>query len=280
MASFTTSLGLILPVQGEYSGSWGDVVNNYLTTYVDSAVAGAQTLSADADVTLTKSTGAALGATSSQYAILLCTGARTAIRYINVPNASKIYIVINATTGGFSVTVRGSTGPTTGVTVANGGTAVLAWNGSDFADIGASTAGNRTINGNETVTGNLSVGGNVTSNLNITGSKLVMTTGAIQEHKSSIAASDIDLTTGNCFTKTISGTTTFTVSNVPSSGTVASFILDLTNGGSATINWWSGVKWPGGVAPSLTASGRDALGFYTYDGGTTWTGVLIGKDIK
>ena len=100
------------------------------------------------------------------------------------------------------------------------------------------------------------------------------------ETKVAVAASDIDLSVGNWFTKTISGTTTFTVSNVPASGTTGSFILDLTNGGSATINWWTGTKWAGGTAPTLTASGRDVLGFYTYDGGTTWTGLVLGKDVK
>lgn len=101
-----------------------------------------------------------------------------------------------------------------------------------------------------------------------------------KEIRVAVAASDIDLSLGNYFTKTISGTTTFTVSNTPTSGTAASFILDLTNGGSATVNWWSNVKWAGGTAPTLTTSGRDSLGFYTYDAGTTWTGLVLGKDIK
>lgn len=95
-----------------------------------------------------------------------------------------------------------------------------------------------------------------------------------------ISASDIDVAAANYFSKTISGTTTFTVSNVPSSGTVAAFVLELTNGGSATINWWSGVKWPAGIAPTLTTAGRDVLGFYTRDGGTTWTGMVMAKDAK
>jgi len=101
-------------------------------------------------------------------------------------------------------------------------------------------------------------------------------TGA-KETQVAIAASAIDLTLGNYFTKTISGTTTFTISNTASSGTVNSFILDLTNGGSATVNWWTGVKWAGGTAPTLTASGRDVLGFFTEDGGTTWNGFVLGK---
>lgn len=101
-----------------------------------------------------------------------------------------------------------------------------------------------------------------------------------RENQFAISASNIDLSMANYFTKTISATTTFTVSNVAPSGTTSAFILSLTNGGSQTINWWSGVKWAGGTAPSLTSSGRDVLGFFTYDGGTIWTGLLLGKDIK
>lgn len=104
--------------------------------------------------------------------------------------------------------------------------------------------------------------------------------GASQEKRVAMAASDIDLRTGNYFTRTVSTTTTLTVSNTPAAGTAASFILDLTNGGSATVNWWSGMKWAGGTAPTLTTSGRDVLGFFTHDGGTTWTGLLLGKDVK
>jgi hypothetical protein len=102
----------------------------------------------------------------------------------------------------------------------------------------------------------------------------------LKETKVAVAASAIDLSLGNYFTKTISGTTTFTVSNVPASGTTASFILELTNGGSATVNWWTGRTWAGGTAPTLTASGVDVLGFYTYDGGTTWRGFVLATDIK
>ena len=97
------------------------------------------------------------------------------------------------------------------------------------------------------------------------------------ETQTAISASAIDLTLGNYFTKTISTTITFTISNTASSGTVNSFILDLTNGGSATVTWWTGVKWAGGTAPTLTSSGRDVLGFFTEDGGTTWNGFVLGK---
>lgn len=90
----------------------------------------------------------------------------------------------------------------------------------------------------------------------------------------------IDLSKGSFFSKTISAATTFTISNVPASGFVGSFILELTNAGAYTITWWASIKWQGGVAPTLTSSGRDVLGFYTRDGGTTWNGILMSKDIK
>jgi hypothetical protein len=92
--------------------------------------------------------------------------------------------------------------------------------------------------------------------------------------------SAINLAFGNLFTKTVSSSTTFTVSNVPVSGSVSSFILELTDAGAYTVTWWSGVKWAGGAAPALTASGVDVLGFYTHDGGTTWRGLVLVKDSK
>ena len=101
-----------------------------------------------------------------------------------------------------------------------------------------------------------------------------------REVRVAMPANAIDLATGNLFTKTISGATTLTVSNVPTTGTAASFILELTNAGSAAITWFSGVKWAGGTAPILTASGVDVLGFYTHNGGTTWRGFLLSKDSK
>lgn len=137
------------------------------------------------------------------------------------------------------------------------------YTGSDVTSLGELASG-------DTVT--IPSGSTVTSST-ITTSTL---TGA-KETQVAISASAIDLTLGNYFTKTISGTTTFTISNTASSGTVNSFILDLTNGGSATVNWWTGVKWAGGTAPTLTVSGRDVLGFFTEDGGTTWNGFVLGK---
>jgi hypothetical protein len=132
--AYSPLLGLALPVTGELSGTWGTTVNNYITSFLDSAVSGTQTLSSDLDVTLTVTNGTALGSTSSQYAVLLCSGVRSAIRNITAPAQSKTYVVINSTTGGFAVNLRGA-GPTTGVQIAAGEYALCAWNGTDFIKI-------------------------------------------------------------------------------------------------------------------------------------------------
>jgi len=100
---------------------------------------------------------------------------------------------------------------------------------------------------------------------------------ALQEVRVAMAANNVDLTAGNWFTKTIAAPTTFTISNVPAAGTAASFVMELTNAGSQTITWPTGTKWAGGVAPTLTVSGVDILGFYTHDGGTTWRGLTLEK---
>lgn len=104
---------------------------------------------------------------------------------------------------------------------------------------------------------------------------------AIQEHKIAMAANDIDVSLGNYFTKTFTaGAVSLTLSNVPASGTVAAGILEATNAGLATITYPSGSKWAGGTAPTLSSAGKDILGWYTHDGGTTINWLVLGKDVK
>jgi len=145
----TSLLGLALPVEGELDGTWGDVVNDSITSLVDSAVAGTTILSADADVTLTDTS---LAANQARQAILRWTASNGATtRNITAPARSKPYIVINAGTG--SCVLRGA-GPTTGITIAAAESCVAAWNGSDFVKVStnAAGAGGVTLDGVQTLT--------------------------------------------------------------------------------------------------------------------------------
>lgn len=100
----------------------------------------------------------------------------------------------------------------------------------------------------------------------------------IADTQAAITAANIDLSAAEFFYKTITANTTFTLSNIPASPRAALFFVVLTNGGAFTLTWWAGIKWAGGSAPTLTASGKDMLGFTQVDG--VWLGVVIGKDFK
>lgn len=148
--SYTSLLGLALPVQGELTGTWGDTVNDYITKYVDASVAGTQTISgSQTAVTLSTTTGTTLsqagsGATgSAQYMVINCTGNPAGLLTVTAPATSKMYVIINGTSTAQSVKIVGP-GPTTGVTVLSGDKALVAWNGTDFVRVGASAGGSNT----------------------------------------------------------------------------------------------------------------------------------------
>ena len=66
-----------------------------------------------------------------------------------------------------------------------------------------------------------------------------------------MGANDVDCSAGNYFTKTITGATTFTFSNAPTS-VVYSFTMEVTLNGSNAITWPAAVKWNADTAPTLT----------------------------
>jgi hypothetical protein len=152
--AYTSLLGLALPVTGELQGTWGDTVNDSITSLLDTAVAGTTSLTTDTDTTLSDTDGAS---NQSRQAIVLWNPASgTVTRNITAPARSKTYVVINATGGTQSIVFRG-VGPTTGVTILAGEKAVVAWNGSDFVKV--STFGGSPSFTNVTVTGTTTLSG-------------------------------------------------------------------------------------------------------------------------
>jgi hypothetical protein len=125
--AYTSLLGFALPVTGELSGTWGDVVNNSITQLVEDSVAGSATqVVTSGNWTLTTTGSGA--ANQARAAILIPTGTPGVTRNIIAPSSSKAYIVNNQTDS--SIVVKGSA--TSGCTIVAGQTAVVAWNGSDF----------------------------------------------------------------------------------------------------------------------------------------------------
>jgi hypothetical protein len=118
------------------TGTWGDTVNNSITSLLDTAIAGTTTLSTDADVTLTTTT---LASNQARQAIILWTAGGTVTRTITAPASSKTYIVINKTSSTQSIKLVGA-GPTTGITIVAGESVQAAWNGVDFIRIASTSA--------------------------------------------------------------------------------------------------------------------------------------------
>ena len=166
-SSYTTSLRLVLPVTGELTGTWGDTVNNGLTELVEAAIARTAAITmTDADKALTTANEAADEARCMF--ISLSGGSLTATRDVICPSVSKLYVVLNATTGGQAIRFKTAAG--TGVTIPNGHRALLycdgtnvtaaiglpplsstGSNGSALSSLGALAAGTQAKTANYTV---------------------------------------------------------------------------------------------------------------------------------
>lgn len=88
-------------------------------------------------------------------------------------------------------------------------------------------------------------------------------------------ATALDITTGQYFTATLTGATTFTFDGaVPAAGLAFGVILKLTNAAAGVV-WPSGTKWTDGD-PTGTVN-TDIYVLMTDDGGTTWHGSIVAR---
>jgi len=77
---------------------------------------------------------------------------------------------------------------------------------------------------------------------------------------------------------TLGGNRTLAVSNA---GTASTFTIKLVQDGtgSRTVTWWSGIKWSGGAAPTLTTTAGKA-DYFTFltDGSGSYAGFTAGQN--
>jgi hypothetical protein len=247
--AYTSLLGLALPVTGELSGTWGDTVNNSITSLLDSAIAGTTTLSSDTDVTLSTTTGAS---NTSREAILLWTAGGTVTRTITAPAQSKIYTVINASSSTQSIKVVGA-GPTTGVTIVKGEAAVIAWNGSDFVKV-SNTGGSFTTQ-DLTVTGNTILGDAITDTTTLNAQTRFYSLATLGYANMTGPAATSLSTTAPAFL--YSGATTYTVADVSGGTKTHAPIISLgqtsiTNATTATTFTNASTLYIGGTPNAST----------------------------
>ena len=91
------------------------------------------------------------------------------------------------------------------------------------------------------------------------------------------------LSVGGSFSLTLSDNTTVTFADAPATGS-SGFSLKVkqdASGSGYTVTWPASVQWPGGTAPDLTATAdkSDVFVFTTDDGGSSFVGLVAGKDI-
>ena len=254
--SYSTLLGLALPVQGELSGTWGDAVNDYITEYLDSAIAGVQTISGtQTSVALSQTNGSTLvsagaGATgSSQYMVINCTGTPSGLLTISAPNTSKVYVVINATAQ--SVKLVGVTGPTSGVTLVTGEKAVCAWNGSDFVKVATSVAdGVTTIDfGSTGLTPNTATSGAVT----VAGTLAIANGGT--NSTATATAGGVGYGTGTAHAYTAASTGGYILTSGGASAPAFIQTLPVANGGTGLTSGTSGGVLAYTASGTLASSG-------------------------
>jgi hypothetical protein len=262
MASYTSSLRLVLPATGEYPGAWGTQANNGLTSLVDTSIAGTSTITMTAaDYTLSTANGASDEARS---AVLNVAGTPGAARNIIVPAASKLYVVFNNTTGGFAQTVKTSAG--TGVSVPNGSAAYLRCDGTNVVaavsyfgslTLGAALPVGSGGTGAATFTANNVLLGNGTSAFQVvapgTNGNVLTSNGTTWQ--STAPASGVSLSADNTWT----GTQTF-------SGTAAKLATALTN--AAEVATVSATAATGTINYDITTQ---SVLYYTSNASANWT---------
>jgi hypothetical protein len=158
---------------------------------------------------------------------------------------SKTFIIINATSTSQSVKIVGS-GPTTGITVASGDKALVAWNGSDFVRVGASAGGSNTQ-----VQFNSS--GNLAGSANLTFDGTTLTANDIID--SSLTASKPVFTNGS---KNLVSTGTLGVDQGGTGLSTATAYSVVFSGTTSTGNFQAAAG-PGTATHVLTSNGAGAL---------------------
>ena len=259
--STSASLKLTVQATGENSGTWGQITNTNLLI-LEQAIGGFSSvaLNATTGATLTYSNGAL---SNGKDAVIKLTGTITGNVNVVIPDSvEKTYIIENATSGSFAVTVKTSSG--TGVTwsatdkgkkmVYSDGTNVVDTAFTEVSsDYSPQLSGILDTNGNDIIIDN---GGAIEDDSNNEYVKFVKTATAVNEVSVTNAAA--------------SG-----APEISATGDDTDIDLKITPKGSGKLNL-DGIKFPnadGTVDQVLVTDGAGNLSFVDNTGGTAWVAV-------
>ena len=150
MASTFSDLGIELMATGENAGTWGDktntnlqIVEKAIAGYVEKAVtSGGTTTLSITDGTTTESDSVA------RHAVIKLTGTITGNSIVTVPDSiEKVYIVVNGTSGAYTVQFKTASGSGITFGASDKGTRLVFSDGTNIVDTATGNVGTYDLNG-------------------------------------------------------------------------------------------------------------------------------------
>ena len=258
--STSTNLKLTVQATGENSGTWGQITNTNLLI-LEQAIGGYSSIAVTSGATLTFSNGAL---SNGKDQVIKLTGTIAGAINVVVPDGiEKTYIIQNATSGAYTVTVKTSSG--SGVTwgATDKGIKMVYSDGTDVVDTAftkvssdytPTLSGILDTNGNDIV---VDTGGAIEDDSNNEYVKFVKTATAVNEVSVTNAAA--------------SG-----APEISATGDDTNIDLKLTPKGSGNLIL-DGISFPnadGSADQILTTNGSGVLSFVDNSGGTDWQAVI------
>ena len=283
---YTPILKLALPVQGELSGTWGDVVNDNITSMIEQAIAGRLVINtwSSNSHTLTTANGTTAEARAAMLSLTDSNTQLGAAGTVVCPALSKTYIVKNG--AGQIITVKTASG--SGIAIPNGKTMLVYCDGTNVLEgvdhvvtlsVGTATMDGLTVAGNVDFNGDLDVDGttnldvvdidgavDMASTLGVTG---VATLASLVATTADINAGTIDGTVIGGATAAAATVTTFTSTGIDDNATSTAITIDASENvsiGTTTVGQFESID------VGLTVdSGNPYSGIAMTDGATTST---------
>jgi len=136
-STYSSRLRLELIGSGEQAGAWGNTTNTNLGTLIEEAISGSLSISipTDANYTLKAYNGVS---DEARQAVLVISSAvsLSTDRAVIAPNAKKLYVIKNNTTGGKAILLRTTAISTVDLSIPNGATYTVYCDGVSFTQYG------------------------------------------------------------------------------------------------------------------------------------------------
>jgi hypothetical protein len=279
-STYSDQLRLEKQADGENENTWGQIVNTQFEL-IEEAIAGKLDLvAAGTDITLVMSDGASHATLSARNMFLSVTGTLTANVAIVVPATAKMYVVQNATSGAFSLSVKTSGG--VAAVVPQDEIQIVVCDGTDCA----------LVNGDPTeiaeATNSLQLGGVVAANYarkdqGAPSDQVFTKAQAVARSTLSISTGNVavDASLSNAFRLVLTSNATLLTPTNPYDGQVIRIVVKQDGTGGRTLAYGSAYKFPGGTAPVLStgANAIDYLAFEYSGADSVWIGNIL-KDLR